>query len=134
MAKDGDIIERLKMMPGYEVDELVERSLYQRAVGYNVNAEKIFYNRRTGEVVRVPYIKHVPPDVTAALSWLRNRDPQNWRENHHLNVPSDDSTAISLEEAREKLLAKVFGVVERLARQKRTIEGRAVETGQQGGV
>ena len=67
MAKDGDILERLKMMPGYEVDELVERSLYHLAVGYNVNAEKIFYNRRTGEVVRVPYIKHVPPDVRAAV-------------------------------------------------------------------
>jgi hypothetical protein len=91
-------------------DERVKRSLYHRAVGYNVNAEKIFYNRRTGKVVRVPYIKHVPPDVTAALSWMRNRDPQNWRENHHLNVTSDDSTAISIQEAQVELLAKLFGV------------------------
>jgi hypothetical protein len=63
----------------------------------------------------VPYIKHVPPDVTAALFWLRNRDPRNWRENHHLNVTSDDSTAISIQEAQAELLAKVFGVVDRHA-------------------
>jgi hypothetical protein len=27
----------------------------------------------------VPHIEHVPPDVTAGIFWLKNRDPQHWR-------------------------------------------------------
>jgi hypothetical protein len=30
--------------------------------------------------VIVPYIQHVPPDVTACIFWLKNRDPEHWRD------------------------------------------------------
>jgi hypothetical protein len=30
--------------------------------------------------VVVPYIEHVPPDVTACVFWTKNRDPKNWRD------------------------------------------------------
>ena len=30
--------------------------------------------------VYAPYIEHVPPDVTACIFWLKNRDPQHWRD------------------------------------------------------
>ena len=26
------------------------------------------------------YIEQVPPDTTAAIFWLKNRDPQHWRD------------------------------------------------------
>jgi hypothetical protein len=26
-----------------------------------------------------PYVEHVPPDTTAAIFWLKNRDPAHWR-------------------------------------------------------
>jgi len=29
--------------------------------------------------VHAPYVEHVPPDVTACIFWLKNRDPQHWR-------------------------------------------------------
>jgi hypothetical protein len=31
-------------------------------------------------VRRVPYREHVPPDVTACIFWLKNRDPAHWRD------------------------------------------------------
>jgi hypothetical protein len=31
-------------------------------------------------VTRVPYPEHVPPDVTAQIFWLNNRDPAYWRD------------------------------------------------------
>jgi hypothetical protein len=30
--------------------------------------------------VYAPYIEHVPPDTTAAIFWLKNRDPARWRD------------------------------------------------------
>jgi hypothetical protein len=30
--------------------------------------------------VYAPYIEHVPPDVTACIFWLKNRDPEHWRD------------------------------------------------------
>jgi hypothetical protein len=29
--------------------------------------------------VYAPYVEHVPPDVTAQIFWLKNRDPPHWR-------------------------------------------------------
>ena len=34
--------------------------------------------------VYAPYIEHVPPDVTACIFWLKNRDPQHWRDSQLL--------------------------------------------------
>lgn len=61
-------------------DAKVERSLYQRAVGYTFDSEKVF-NGREG-VVRAPIREHVPPDVTAQIFWLKNRRKEDWRDKH----------------------------------------------------
>jgi len=61
-----------------EADNRVERSLYQRAVGYSFDSEKVFNNR--GEVVRAKTREHCPPDVTAQIFWLKNRRSQDWRD------------------------------------------------------
>lgn len=64
----------------------VRVSLYHRAVGYSYEAEKIAIDAKTGAIARTTYLEHVPPDVTAAMKWLTNRDPENWRdkiEQHH---------------------------------------------------
>jgi hypothetical protein len=57
----------------------VERSLYQRAVGYHHDAVKIFC-KKDGEIIEAPYVEHVPPDVTAQIFWLKNRDPAHCRD------------------------------------------------------
>jgi hypothetical protein len=62
-----------------EADARVERSLYERATGYSYETVKICRNKN-GNVVKVPYQEHVPPDVTACIFWLKNRDPAHWRD------------------------------------------------------
>ena len=61
-------------------DQRVERSLYQRAVGYSYDAVKIFMPAGAKKPVYAPYVEHVPPDTTAAIFWLKNRDPAHWRD------------------------------------------------------
>jgi hypothetical protein len=61
-------------------DQRVERSLYQRAVGYNYESCKIFMPAGHSKPVYAPYIEHVPPDVTAGIYWTKNRMPDRWRD------------------------------------------------------
>jgi hypothetical protein len=61
-------------------DKRVERSLYERATGYTYESVKIFCNTKTGEVTQVPYTEHFPPDPTAMIFWLKNRDKEHWRD------------------------------------------------------
>lgn len=59
-------------------DDRVERSLYQRALGYSHDATKIM--QHNGEPVIVPYVEHYPPDTVACIFWLKNRRPDLWRD------------------------------------------------------
>ncbi len=34
-----------------------------------------------GKPVVADYVEHVPPDTTAAIFWLKNRRPNEWRAN-----------------------------------------------------
>jgi hypothetical protein len=34
--------------------------------------------------VIVHYVEHCPPDVGAAFIWLKNRDPDNWRDTQNV--------------------------------------------------
>lgn len=61
-------------------DERVERSLYQRAVGYQTDAVKIFMPAGSSEPVYAPYRENVPPDTTAAIFWLKNRKKEDWSD------------------------------------------------------
>lgn len=83
-------------------DDRVEASLFHRAVGYSYDAEKIFQFQ--GEVIRVPYREHVPPDTAAAFIWLKNRRPELWRDkqeidhNHGFHELTDEQIAKRLQE------------------------------------
>ncbi len=71
-----------------EADERVERSLYHKAVGYTFDSEKVFQHQ--GEVVRAPVKEHVPPSDTAAIFWLKNRRPEQWRDKSHTTIDTSD--------------------------------------------
>lgn len=62
----------------------VKRSLFHRATGYSYRTEKIMTRTLPdgggSEIVRVPVIEHVPPDNTAMIFWLKNRDRAGWRD------------------------------------------------------
>jgi len=69
-----------------EADAHVAEGLYNRARGMSVPAVKIFQGTPEGGPVIVPHQEHLPPDVGAAKLWLRNRQPERWRERHEMNV------------------------------------------------
>lgn len=81
-------------------DERVKRSLYQRAVGYTFESEKVMQHQ--GETIRVPIVEHVPPDPGAAMSWLKNRKGDDWREKQEIEV-KHTFTDLSDEELAKEL-------------------------------
>jgi hypothetical protein len=61
-------------------DERMERSLYERGIGYSFDAVKVFMPAGSKEPVYAPYTEHVPPDPASMIFWLKNRRPDRWRE------------------------------------------------------
>ena len=59
-------------------DARVERSLYERAIGYSHPEDKIFNNN--GRELIVETMKHYPPDTGACVVWLANRQPERWKK------------------------------------------------------
>lgn len=64
-------------------DSFVEASLYRRATGYSHPAIKFFCHE--GRVQSEKYIEHYPPDTTACIFWLKNRQPENWRDKQEID-------------------------------------------------
>lgn len=74
---------REALMLGKEAaDAKVAESLFKRATGYSFDSEKVFFV--DGEAHRVEIIEHVPPDTKAAMWWLQNRNPKEWRDVRHI--------------------------------------------------
>ncbi len=95
-----------------KADAEVASRLYNRAMGYEHEAVKIFND--DGQPLIVPYIERFPPDTQAASLWLRNRQPAKWRDKQEIAhsgsvsvVPFDPSmlTAEELDQL-EALLRK----------------------------
>lgn len=90
-----------------EKDVTVERSLYERATGYSHPEEKIFVNQ--GEVIRAETVKHYPPDPTSMIFWLKNRQPEQWRDkveveaHHDIQIVWQDDTVIDVTPEAKKI-------------------------------
>jgi hypothetical protein len=73
------LLQTKSLVKKYGLATRVERSLYERANGYNYEAVRIFMPAGSEQPVVVHYVEHCPPDVGAAFIWLKNRDPERWR-------------------------------------------------------
>ena len=63
------------------LDARVERSLFERAMGFEHASEEIFCKGSTADdVVRVETRKKYAPDTAAAIFWLKNRQKEKWRD------------------------------------------------------
>lgn len=69
-------------------DERVERSLFSRATGYEHDEVDIRVVDK--EIVQTPIRKFYPPDTTAAIFWLKNRRPAEWREMKAMELTGRD--------------------------------------------
>jgi hypothetical protein len=82
-------------------DGAVVSALYARAKGMERKATRVFcYN---GRPVTVDYTEHVLPDVRACIFWLRNRRPEEWRENRPIVDEAETLTWEDLEEASRRV-------------------------------
>lgn len=81
-------------------DANVASRLYSRAIGYDAKATKFATNE--GKITdKVEYIEHYPPDTTAAIFWLKNRQPDKWRDKKEVENQvklSDELESMSDEE------------------------------------
>ena len=59
-------------------DDLVERSLFNRAVGFKHHATH--FTNYKGDVSETEYVEVLPPDTTACIFWLKNRRREEWRD------------------------------------------------------
>lgn len=75
-----------------EADNRVERALFHRAVGYEQEAVKIFMPAGSETPVYAPYVEKITPDTTAAIFWLKNRKPQEWRDRAQIDHTNSDGS------------------------------------------
>ena len=88
---------------GEVADVIVENSLYKRACGYDYDEETVTTDG-DGNVISSKCVrKHVPPDTTAAIFWLKNRRPKRWRNSSSLTISAEEQTSMALEKIEEAL-------------------------------
>lgn len=73
------------------VDIMVENALLKSALGYSydeVVKERIFdYETETSKVVEVKRTtKEVAPNPTSLIFWLKNRQPEKWRDKKNIDA------------------------------------------------
>lgn len=56
----------------------VAAALFQRAIGFS--HPDVHISNYQGEVTMTPITKHYPPDPTSGIFWLKNRQPDKWRD------------------------------------------------------
>ena len=76
----SDAVKRGKQV----ADDLVEKSLYQRAVGEDVTEIKTI--KLPGGGTRTETLKKRVADTTAMIFWLKNRKRDKWRDRHDNSV------------------------------------------------
>ena len=91
-----ELVEALRK--GKEVvDREVENALYKRALGYWVTETKTT-TLADGSVRTEETHRHIVPDTTAQIFWLKNRKPDQWREKNDLTLTPSNGVLESLME------------------------------------
>jgi len=80
-----------------QADALVGTKLFERATGYSHKAEKVFLDRN-GKIVTHEYIEHYPPDPTSMIFWLKNRNPEMWKDKQEVDVNKTITVRVAGEE------------------------------------
>ena len=79
-------------------DANVASRLYQRAMGYVHQETKIVsYEGQITDQVDIE--KHYAPDPTAAIFWLKNRQPAKWRDKQEIETSGSQTITIRIEDS-----------------------------------
>lgn len=98
-----------------DADGNVAERLYQRALGYSHAEEKIFQS--DGKIIRAETTKHYPPDTQAASLWLRNRQPQKWRDKVDHEHSGPGGGKIQIEASESESLRRIAFLHEKFRRE-----------------
>lgn len=86
-------------------DAEIASSLYHRAKGYS--HDDVYPSSYEGQVTLTPIVKHYPPDTQAASLWLRNRQPQKWRDKVEIDLTTKtEPSEMTIEQIRAELAAE----------------------------
>lgn len=91
--KHTDISDAIKK--GKEVTDFeVENAMYKAAMGYEFEEVKTYIEETdAGRKKRIERtVKHVAPNVTAQIFWLKNRKPDTWRDRTEQQINANVST------------------------------------------
>lgn len=100
-AQDDKFCQALKEWKE-EADARVERSLYERAIGYE--HPDVHVSNYQGNVTLTPIQKRYAPDTTAAIFWLKNRQPERWRDKTETETTlKGDLSSLSDEELNDRI-------------------------------
>ena len=95
IAENDELSEAIKKGRGY-ADSQVEMSLYKRAVGYKITKKRTIVEagaKGEQKPARIEICEEeLAPDVTACIFWLKNRDPEHWKDKHDVDLSNDDWT------------------------------------------
>lgn len=92
-------------------DEQIVSALFHRARGYEHKAEKIFC--QNGIVTKVEYTERYPPDAASAIFWLKNRQPDDWKDVSQKEISGPDGGPIEIQHLvvkAEELGQKIRGM------------------------
>lgn len=84
-----------------QADAKVEKSLFERATGYSHTDTK-FATHEGFITDSREYTKHYPPDSTAAIFWLKNRQPDEWRDKSEIEHKGLEGLSERMRSARER--------------------------------
>lgn len=113
---------------GYtDADAAVLSAVYQSAVGYTHDEEKLFF--WDGDVTRADTVKHYKPDMVAAKLWLTNRQREHWKDRQHTSVSGGESDTSPLglrDETKLEVMSSILALIQPKPDNAVTIDG---ETG-----
>lgn len=80
-------------------DGRVAHALYKRAVGFEVDGEKLItvsIGDGCSKVERHTIKVYFPPDPGAAMNWLKNRQPALWRDKQDVSLSGEITVTLNL--------------------------------------
>lgn len=75
-----------------QADAEVANALFNRAKGYSVTEEReeeTVGGEGGGSFKKVKQVKHIAGDTTAQIFWLKNRQPEMWRDKREVDTVDD---------------------------------------------
>lgn len=87
-----DALKKTKEITVYEVED----AMFKAAKGYFVTETKTITNK-DGKVIRIEnHKKWIAPSTTAQIFFLKNKDPENWRERNDISITESNGVLESL--------------------------------------